>query len=253
MKITFLGTGTSDGVPVIGCNCEVCSSRDKRDNRTRTSIVINHNKKNYIVDTSLDFRYQLLREKIKNIECVFYTHHHADHTSGIVDLRALNFIMRKSINCYGNKPTMEILADKYDYFFNPVQRGGGLPQLNFHIVSEPFEVDGIKVSPIPVKHGILNIVGYRFNDFSYVTDASYISEKSLNIIKGSKVLVLNGLRYREHATHLSLRQAVNIADSLKIKKVYFTHITHDVLHRRLLKELPKNMKPAYDGLSFSIY
>ena len=252
MKITFLGTGTSDGVPVLGCNCEVCTSKDRRDKRTRTSIVINYNNKNYIVDTSLDFRYQLLREKIKNIECVFYTHHHADHSSGIVDLRALNFTMRKSIDCYGNKSTMEILADKYDYFFNPVQKGGGLPQVHFYHISEPFELDGLKITPIPVKHGILSILGYRFNDFSYITDSSYISESSLNIIKGSKVLVLNALRYRGHSTHLSLQEAVNIADSLQIKKVYFTHMTHDILHRRLLKELPKNMQPAYDGLSFVV-
>lgn len=252
MKITFLGTGTSDGVPLLGCNCEVCTSKDKRDKRTRTSILITHNSKNYIVDTSLDFRAQLLREKVNNIECVFYTHHHADHSSGIVDLRALNFTMKKSVNCYGNKPTVEILTDKYDYFFKPTQNGGGLPKVNFYDIAGPFEIDELKIIPIPIKHGVLNILGYRFNNFSYITDSSYISERSLNLIRGSDILVLNALRYRPHTTHLSLQEAVNIADKLKVKKVYFTHMTHDILHRRLLKELPKNMKPAYDGLSFIV-
>ena len=249
MRVTFLGTGTSDGVPMIGCKCKVCRSKDKRDKRTRSSILIQHNNKNYIVDTSADFRQQMLRENIDSLEAVFYTHSHADHTSGIVDLRSLNFIMHTSIDCYGNKYTMDNLREKYDYFFNPIQVGGGLPQVVFHHIENEMLFDDIKVTPIPVEHGVLHILGYRFNNFSYITDASYISDESLKLLEGTEVLVLNGLRYRPHHTHLCLQESVNIADKLGVKKAYFTHMTHDVLHRHIEKELPANMYPAYDGLT----
>lgn len=252
MKITFLGTGTSDGVPMIGCKCQVCSSKDKRDKRLRASILIENNDKNYIVDTSLDFRAQMLKEKVNKLEAVFYTHQHADHTSGIVDLRSLNFAMDKSIDCYGNKETMDILRDKYDYFFNPIQIGGGLPQVIFYHIEKPMIFDDLKVTPIPVKHGVLNILGYRFDNFTYITDASFISEDSFKLIEGTEILVLNGLRYRKHHTHLSLQESVNIADRVGAKKSYFTHMTHDVLHKNLKRELPKNMFPAYDGLTINI-
>lgn len=252
MKITFLGTGTSDGVPMIGCKCQVCSSKDKRDKRLRASILIKNNDKNYIVDTSLDFRAQMLKEKIDKLEAVFYTHQHADHTSGIVDLRSLNFAMDKPIDCYGNKETMDILRDKYDYFFNPIQIGGGLPQVIFHHIEKPMQFDDLKVIPIPIKHGVLNILGYRFDNFTYITDASFISEESFKLIEGTEILVLNGLRYRMHHTHLSLQESVNIADRVGAKKSYFTHMTHDVLHKNLKRELPKNMFPAYDGLTLEI-
>ena len=252
MKVIFMGTGTSDGVPMIGCKCKVCTSKDKRDKRTRSSVLINHNNKNYIIDTSADFRWQMIRECIDNLDAVFYTHAHADHTSGIVDLRSLNFIMNRSIDCYGNKDTMDTLRDKYDFFFNPIQVGGGLPQVVFHIIEKDIIFDDLKVIPIPVEHGVLNILGYRFNNFTYITDASFITDDSLKLIEGSEVLVLNGLRYRPHHTHLCLQQSVNIADKLGIKKVYFTHMTHDVLHRHLEKELPINMYPAYDGLTIEI-
>ena len=252
MKITFLGTGTSDGVPMIGCKCPVCSSKNKRDKRLRASILIRDNGKNYVVDTSLDFRAQMLKEKVGRLEAVFFTHQHADHTSGIVDLRSLNFAMNRSIDCYGNKETMDILKDKYDYFFNPVQMGGGLPQVVFYHINKPMQFDGIKVIPIPIKHGVLNILGYRFNNFTYITDASFISEESFKLIEGTEILVLNGLRYRPHHTHLSLQESVNIADRIGAKKTYFTHMTHDVLHKNLERELPKNMFPAYDGLTIEI-
>lgn len=252
MKIIFLGTGTSDGVPMIGCKCNVCKSKDKRDKRTRSSVLIQHKNKNYIIDTSLDFREQMLREKVDSLEAVFYTHHHADHSSGIVDLRSLNFMMHRHIDCYGNKDTMDVLKDKYDYIFNPVQIGGGIPDLEFHIIENATKFDDITVTPIPVKHGILNILGYRFNNFTYITDASSISDENIKLIKGSEILVLNGLRYRPHSTHLSLQESVNIADTIKAKKTFFTHLTHDVLHKNLEKELPKSMYAAYDGLTLEI-
>lgn len=253
MEITFLGTGTSDGVPMIGCNCDVCKSKNKKDKRTRSSVMINYKNKNYLVDTSLDFRAQMLRENIQRLDSVFYTHSHADHVSGIVDLRSLNFAMGGiTINCYANCETIETLKDKYNYFFNPVQIGGGLPQVSFKTITEPIYSDDLKITPIPVKHGNLNILGFRFNNFTYITDASFISEESFKLIEGSDVVVLNALRYRPHSTHFSLQESVNIADRLKAKKTYFTHFTHDVKHNKVTKELPSGMYLAYDGLKIII-
>jgi len=160
--------------------------------------------------------------------------------------------MNKSIDCYGNKETMDILRDKYDYFFNPIQLGGGLPQVVFYHIEKPIQFDNLNIIPIPIKHGVLNILGYRFNNFTYITDASSISEESIKLIEGTEILVLNGLRYRAHHTHLSLQESVNIADRIGAKKSYFTHMTHDVLHKNLERELPKNMFPAYDGLTIEI-
>lgn len=249
MKITFLGTGTSDGVPMIGCKCRSCKSKDKKDKRTRSSVIITENNKNYIIDTSLDFRYQMLREKIDHLDVVFFTHAHADHTSGIVDLRSVNFAMNgKTINCYGNEETMNTLKEKYDFFFNPLQIGGGLPQVEFHNIKGKLKFDNITITPIPIKHGVLNIFGYRFNNFTYITDSSFISDESFKLIEGSEILVLNALRYRPHCTHFSIQEAVDIAEKTGIKEIYFTHMTHDILHKKLEKELPNNMHPAYDGL-----
>lgn len=253
MKVTFLGTGTSDGVPIIGCKCDVCSSRNKKNKRTRSSIMITYNNKNYVVDTSLDFRYQMLRENVDNVHAIFYTHHHADHVSGIVDLRSLNFIMgNKTINCYANKPTLDALREKYDYFFTPTQIGGGLPKVLFHLFESPIFIDDIKVTPLKVKHGNLDILGYRFNDFSYITDASYISDETLKILEGTEVLVLNGLRYKPHPTHFSLQQALDISNIIKPKRTYFTHMTHNIDHNELLKQLPSNVYPAYDSLTIEV-
>jgi phosphoribosyl 1,2-cyclic phosphate phosphodiesterase len=253
MIIKFLGTGTSDGVPMIGCECEVCESRDKRDKRTRSSIMITQNDKNYMVDTSIDFRAQILREKVRSIEAVFYTHHHSDHVSGIVDIRSINVAMNgKTINCYANEPTLEVLKQKYDFFFTPTQIGGGLPKVLFHVINEPIKFDDIKVTPLPIKHGVLDILGYRFNNFTYITDASYITDSTIKLIEGTEYLVLNALRYRQHLTHMSLQEAVDLAYKLKPKKTFLTHMTHDVMHKKLMKELPKGIEPAYDGLTLNV-
>lgn len=250
MEITFLGTGTSDGVPMIGCCCSVCKSKDKRDKRLRSSLLIKNDIKNYIIDTSLDFREQMLREKIRHIDKVFYTHSHADHIAGIVDLRSINCAMDgKVIKCYGNKETIEELKIKYDFFFNPPQKGGGLPLTNFEIIEKAIHIDGIKITPLKVWHGILPILGYKFNEkFAYITDASKLEADTLKEIKGIDTLVINCLRYRPHSTHLSAQEVVDIVLSLGIKKVYLTHMTHDIGHRKFTKDLPKNIKPAYDGM-----
>ncbi len=249
MEIIFLGTGTSDGVPMIGCKCKICQSKNKKNKRLRSSIIIKHEDKNYLIDTSIDFRQQILRENIDSIDTVFYTHSHADHCNGIVDLRAINWAMgNKSIDCYGNEETMNNLKDKYDFIFNPIQRGGGLPSLNFNIIENTIKKNGLIITPIKVMHGILPILGYRFNNFAYVTDASKIEESSLDLIKGVDVLVLNALRYRNHSTHFGAQTAVDLIQSLDVKQAYLTHMTHDIDHNKFDKELPSNISPAYDGL-----
>ena len=253
MKITFLGTGTSDGVPMIGCKCEVCRSRNKKNKRLRSSILITHKDKNYLIDTSIDFREQMLRENINHIENIFYTHSHADHTYGIVDIRAINWAMNnKTIDCYGNKETMDDLSKRYDFIFNPIQRGGGLPSIKFKIIDKPMQIDGLTIIPINILHGILPILGYRFNNFAYITDASKIEKSSLDIIKDVDVLVINTLRYRDHSTHFGAQTAVDIIQSLNVKRTYLTHMTHDINHNKFLHELPKNIKPAFDGLKIYI-
>lgn len=253
MRVTFLGTGTSDGVPLIGCKCDICRSTNKKNKRTRSSIMITHNYKNYLIDTSIDFRYQMIRENVDSLEAVFYTHNHADHVSGIVDLRSLNFVMGgKTINCYANEPTLNNLKDKYDYFFKPTQLGGGLPKVLFHQIDKPLLFDDIKVTPLKVLHGNMNILGYRFNNFSYITDVSFISDETLQLLEGTEVLVLGALRYKPHPTHLSLQEAADISNIIKPKATYFTHMTHNVEHKELSRQLPKNMYPAYDSLKIEV-
>ncbi len=253
MKITFLGTGTSDGVPMIGCKCPVCRSHNKKNKRLRSSVLISNGDTNHLIDTSSDFRQQMLREGVDHIENVFYTHAHADHTYGIVDLRAMNWIMgNKTINCYGNKETMDELYERFNFIFNPVQRGGGLPNLKFGVIDKPMTIDNLTITPIKVWHGILKILGYRFNNFAYITDASKVDDSSLRIIDGVDTLVFNALRYRDHQTHLGAQAVVNIVEKLNVKRVYLTHMTHDIEHNKFLKELPKNVEPAYDGLKIYV-
>lgn len=254
MKITFLGTGTSDGVPMIGCKCPVCKSRNKKNKRLRSSVLISHENNNYLIDTSSDFRAQMLREKVNHIESVFYTHAHADHTYGIVDLRAMNWVMgNKTINCYGNKETMDELYDKFSFIFNPnTQKGGGLPNLKFDVIDKPMTTSNMTITPINVYHGRLPILGYRFNNFAYITDASNIEDSSLKLIDGVDTLVFNALRYRNHGTHYGAQSVVNIVEKLDVKRVYLTHMTHDIEHNKFLRELPKNVEPAYDGLKIHV-
>lgn len=253
MTITFLGTGTSDGVPMIGCDCDVCLSRDKRDKRLRSSVLITSKNKNYIIDTSSDFREQMLKHKVKNLECVLFTHHHADHVSGIVDIRALNFAMGgRSINCYGNDETINTLKDRYSFFFNPAQMGGGLPLVNFTTIDSALQINDLTITPLKINHGKLNILGYKINNLAYITDASFIPEETIEQVKGVDVLVLNALRYRSHGTHLSIREAVDIADIIGARETYFTHMTHDVSHKRLSRELPHGLHPAFDNLKLEI-
>ncbi|MEK6797223.1 MAG: MBL fold metallo-hydrolase [Spirochaetota bacterium] len=251
MRFTFLGTGTSDGVPMIACDCAVCKSRDRRDVRTRTSAMIEHEGRVILIDASFDMREQMLRENVKRLDAILLTHPHADHVFGLDDLRQLNRITG-TMPVYCNRLGVAEIHERFGYFFNPKQRGGGVSQIELRETTRPFTLFGLRVVPLPVKHGILDILGYRIGDMSYITDASFIPDAVVRAARGSRVLVLNALRYRKHSTHFSLQEAVDMATRIGAERTYFVHFTHDVKHAELAKELPRGMMPAYDGLRLTL-
>lgn len=252
MKVTFMGTGTSDGIPVPACACSVCRSGDPFDERLRSGTLIRHNGKNIIIDVSPDFRMHALCYDLWHVDAVFLTHPHTDHIGGLDSLRRYNHVMRRDIPVYGNAYTLNEIKQRFSYFFNPPQRGGGVPKLRLIEADAPFELFNMKVTPIKVKHGVLDILGFRFGDFTFITDASSVSDESLELIRGSHSLCINALRYREHPTHFNLEQAVDFAYKAGAKRSFLIHFDHDVKHSRLCSELPSHIRPAYDGLSFEL-
>ncbi|MTI38745.1 MBL fold metallo-hydrolase [Fulvivirga lutimaris] len=249
MKITFLGTGTSQGIPVIACNCDVCTSLDFRDQRLRTSIHIEVEGKSFVIDTGPDFRQQMLRERINSLDGVIYTHEHKDHTAGLDDVRAYNFIQKKEMPIYATERVLNQLKMEYSYIFTTGKKYPGIPQIRIEkITNNPFEADGIKFTPIEVLHLKLPVLGFRINDFTYITDANYISEEEKEKIKGSKALVINALQKAEHISHFNFEQAVALAQELNIDHTYFTHLSHRMgRHSEVEKELPENISLAFDG------
>src|SRR5689334_2318765 len=249
MKLTFLGTGTSTGVPTIGCDCETCLSKDLRDKRLRVSILIEHEGKTILVDTSSDFRQQALRANIKFLDAVLITHCHVDHVFGLDDIRPLNF-KYGAMAVYANEPAWKDLRRIFKYIFEPDHVGGGLPQLIPHKVyhNSPFTVGDIQVTPLEVIHGKLPVMAYRFNDFAYATDLSEIPRATMDALQGLDVLVLDCLRFREHPTHLWVDKALTYVDQLKPRRTFFTHIAHDIKHARDSARLPAGVEFAYDGL-----
>lgn len=247
MRITFLGTGTSHGIPVLTCNCPVCQSEVMENKRTRTSVSIQSGQTTLIVDTTPEFRIQALREKIQKIDGVLYTHAHADHLHGIDDLRA--YTTKNPIDIWGAPHVLREIEDRFAYIFTEtLQKGGGKPDLKMNPLRKKTVIGDIKVTPIPIKHGIMDILGYRFNNTAYLTDCSYISSGSFKLLEGLDNLIIGALRYRPHSTHFNLEQALEAIDKIQPKKAYLTHICHDMEHFRLLKELPDNVYPAWDGL-----
>jgi len=249
MKLTFLGTGTSTGVPSIACDCETCLSEDSRDKRLRVSILIEHNDKKILVDTSIDFRQQALRANIKYLDAVLITHCHVDHVFGLDDIRPLNF-RYGAMGVYANEIAWEDLRRIFKYIFEPTHIGGGLPQLIPHTVTHnsPFCLGDIEVTPIEVIHGKLPVIAYRFNDFAYATDLKTIPPDSMDALRDLDVLVLDCVRIRPHSTHLCLDEALAIIEDLKPTRAYLTHLNHDILHARDSKLLPNNVEFAYDEL-----
>ena len=250
MKITFLGTGTSQGVPVIGCDCRVCRSEDACDKRLRSSVLITHKDKQFVIDTGPDFRQQMLREKVNHLDFVLLTHGHKDHIAGLDDIRAFNHIQHKAMDIYANELTCEDITREFYYVFSQ-NRYPGIPELNLHSVGDkPFDANGILVEPIELLHYKLSILGFRIDNMAYITDASFISEKEMQKLQYLDVLIINALRIEKHYSHFNLEEAMAIARQLKAKKTYFTHISHLIgLHEQCNASLPPDMALAYDGLA----
>lgn len=251
MKITILGSGTSTGVPMVGCSCPVCSSDDPRDKRTRASIVVEAVDRYILVDTSTDLRKQVIREKIPRIDAVLFTHPHADHIHGIDDLRGFHFIHKRIIPCYGRKDTIETLAGNFSYIFTGLTAAGYAPLLEPHIVSGPFILFGLKITPIPLVHGTMAATGYRFDNFAYLTDLSLIPKPSMELLRGLDILLIDALRYTSHSNHLNIEGALRVVKQLKPGRALFTHLTHEVPHSEG-KNLPPGVEFAYDGLTLEL-
>ena len=250
MKLTFLGTGTSTGVPSIGCDCETCLSEDFRDKRLRVSVLIEHAGKTVLVDTSADFRQQALRAGIKYLDAVLITHCHVDHVFGLDDIRPLNF-RYGAMGVYANDIAWKDLHRIFQYIFEPVHFGGGLPQLIPHTVIPNASFclgENLEITPLEVIHGKLPVIAYRFNDFAYCTDLKIIPSDSMEKLRDLDVLVLDCVRLKPHSTHLCLDEALACIDILKPKRAFLTHLNHDILHAREAKLLPDNVKLAYDQL-----
>ncbi|MCL6260972.1 MBL fold metallo-hydrolase [Aquiflexum sp. TKW24L] len=253
MKVTFLGTGTSQGVPVIACDCPVCSSLDFRDKRLRSSIHLEIGGKSLVVDTGPDFRQQMLREKIHHLDGVIYTHEHKDHTAGLDDIRSYNFLQKKDMPIYGTKKVLNQIKQEFAYIFEEV-RYPGVPSVTTHeITNLPFSAEGIDVIPIQVMHYRLPVFGFRFGDFTYITDAKYIDNSELEKVKGTKILVLNALQKTHHLSHFTLDEAIQLVNQIKPESAYFTHISHRLgTHDEIERNLPPNIHLAFDGLKISL-
>jgi len=253
LKVTFLGTGTSFGVPVIGCNCAVCTSANPKDQRLRSSVLIETKGKTIAIDSGPDFRMQMLREKVTKLDAILLTHSHRDHVGGLDDVRAFNQLTKLPVEVFAKKNTIDDLMVDFAYIFRN-NNYPGVPKINFHeVTGVPFFIDDLKIEPIEIMHASLPILGYRIGDFTYITDASYISPESMDKIKGSKIIVLNALRRNPYFSHFNLEQALNVLAELKPEQAYLTHINHQLgLHDETNLELPANVKLGYDGLWFEI-
>jgi phosphoribosyl 1,2-cyclic phosphate phosphodiesterase len=253
IKITFLGTGTSQGVPIVACDCDVCISPDSRDKRLRSSILVETEKTRFVIDAGPDFRQQLLSQKIKQLDAVVFTHEHKDHIAGLDDVKAFNFINKMRMPIYATKRVETALQREFAYIFSE-EKYPGIPEIDLiNFDNEPFYVGDILLSPVNVMHYKLPVKGFRINDFAYVTDANFIPEDEKLKLKNLNVLVLNALRREPHVSHFTFEEAIDLVNELKPKKAYFTHISHQLgLHETVSKELPNNIELAVDGLQLII-
>jgi phosphoribosyl 1,2-cyclic phosphate phosphodiesterase len=253
LKITFLGTGTSQGVPVIGCECEVCRSLDYRDKRLRASVHLDIDGVCVVIDAGPDFRQQMLRERISRLDAVLLTHSHKDHIAGLDDVRAFNFLQERGMPIFGTTSTLEQVKKEFYYAFEN-EKYPGTPVLQLHEIKETaFEFNRIKILPLPVHHLRMPVLGFRIGDFSYITDANSIGEETFSRLKGTKTLVLNALQKEKHISHFNLEEAIIQAKKVGADRTYFTHLSHKMgLHQSVSKELPETIALAYDGLTITL-
>lgn len=253
MIFTFLGTGTSQGVPLIGCRCEVCLSNDPKDKRLRSALMVEDDETRVVIDTGPDFRQQMLREDVTGLDAVVFTHEHKDHIAGLDDVRAFNYLQKKAMDVYASEAVQVALRREFFYIFSG-DRYPGIPKIDLKTIDHsPFNVAGIPFIPIPVMHLNLPVLGFRIGDFTYITDANSIPPASKELIKGSKVLVLNALRKEKHVSHFTLDEAVQLIEELEPELAYLTHISHQLgKHADIDKSLPGNIRCAFDGLKVSV-
>lgn len=253
MTITFLGTGTSQGVPVIACTCNVCMSADKRDKRLRTSIMIESEGKVVVIDSGPDFRYQMLREKVMHLDALVFTHEHKDHVAGMDDIRAFNYKQQSAVDVYATARVQEALRREFKYIFEEFKYPG-IPDIALHTINnKPFNIGGINFTPIEVLHYKLPVLGFRIKDFTYITDAKTVNKAEREKIKGTKILVINALQKQEHISHFTFTEAIDFAKEIGAEQTYLTHISHRLgKHAAVSAELPPNIFLASDGLKLSI-
>ncbi len=253
MEITFLGTGTSNGVPVIGCSCVVCRSTDARDQRSRTSAVVRDGDRVYLIDTATELRQQALANGLDRVDAVLMTHAHADHTGGFDDLRRFNELLGEHLPIFAGPETADALRQRFAYAFEDIfPFYGGKPDLRLHVVEGPFDLFGNRVTPIPVRHGGGTVLGYRFGPLAYVTDAKEVPATSMALLRGLDVLVLNALRERPHPTHLNLAEAVALIEELRPRRAYLVHLSHELSFAAATALLPPGVSVAWDGLTVRV-
>ena len=251
MKLTFLGTGTSQGVPLIGCQCAICLSTDSRDKRLRTSVMIQSETTTVVIDSGPDFRQQMLREDVRKLDGLVFTHSHKDHLAGMDDIRAFNYIQKKDMDIYANEETQAMIKNDFAYIFHNITYPG-IPQVQLYLIDKnnAFTIGDITFQPIEVMHYKMKVLGFRIHGLTYITDANFISEEEKDKIKGSDILILNALRREKHISHFTLEEAIEISNELKPKQTYFTHISHQLgSHEEVNNELPSGIHLAYDMLS----
>ncbi len=252
-KITVLGSGTSMGVPTIGCRCDVCTSPDPRDNRLRPSILVTQEDRNILIDTTPDFRTQALRARISRLDAVLFTHEHADHIMGLDDLRPFNFRQKDGIPIYASPATMQVIRRCFQYIWDGGYKESNVPRIDCReLDGAPFPLFGLEIVPVPLLHGSYPIYGFRFGNAAYLTDHSEVPDASMELLRGLDVLFLDALRFKPHPTHSTVDRSLATAEQLGARRVFFTHICHDLPHARTESRLPPHVRLAYDGLEILV-